>query len=631
MYRFFLVLFVSFLTVSIQSAVSDEFSEKTAKKLMTAWWKCDFTTIKANCSLEHPFRQPNMDFQPLIDNINYSKKWVGDLKELKLKQVHVKRNGSKTISFCMFFSKGIYDGGIHLTSKNYFAGAWGPFLEKGKDLPNLNKKQMLEDFDYMVEILHDTMPHAPAIREAFGIDVWKKLSEYRSYIIGNENLPEFARLIQQALAACKGHHLEIIKPWWNITETWYQKYYMQTVPPQTVQISRNISTLLGSLSSPHRPTTIRFLYWNGDYYTAPKFLIDQKLYHGPLKLITVDGKMPKAVEPLLRDNLGNFDYKNKSFFEPNFYISLPSSMPDHRTFLFETFEKKRFSIMIPDNAEVIAKSNRNFFSIPKQVLFFKKYNLVYIRVPSMNSEDLPFYKRELSPILTKEKPRYAVIDIRGNGGGSDSVPITLLCMVSAKAVLFKGILATPANDRTRHYMKQRGWDFSDNKNVKRISFLENRQFDIQEFDMKLESDKNASAEHVYIIAHDIYSAAGTLVALAKANKHVTAVGFPGTKILGMGIDPYYFALPNSQLTISVGPATDLSNCKSATDTLHPSTEIELPMSPETYLAYLYCPVPADCRNYLENEDPFMKKIFTMIQKHENTSRACHKEYTENFD
>lgn len=124
--------------------------------------------------------------------------------------------------------------------------------------------------------------------------------------------------------------------------------------------------------------------------------------------------------------------------------------------------------------------------------------------------------------------------------------MTLLEMLSANPIQFKGCWATPANARIRDYMKRRGRDFSDNANVRRIPFLADREFDVQEFTITMKNGENASAEHVYVIAHDVYSAAGTLVAIAKGSEHVTAVGFPGTKMLGMGIDPYHFALPEQQ-------------------------------------------------------------------------------------
>lgn len=620
-----LILLSHFMTVY---AAPDESPEKAAEKLMRAWWQGDFDAIRADCNPQHDFLKPGTDLKPLVDNLNYSRKWLGELVKLEVKQVQTGRNGFKSVRFLMFFQNGVYEGGIHLTSENRFTGVWGPFLEKSGEMPVLDKERMLEDFDHMVTVLRDTMPHDLAIRDEFGIDVWQIFARYRTRIIGRESLPEFARLVQRALAACKGHHLWIIKPTWSPTSEWYRNYCAHSIPPETLPVSRNVKTLLDCLPAERGPATFQFLYWDGNYYTAPEFSIDGKRYRGPLKLIAVDGKKTEELEPLLRDTLPEFDRKNKRFFRSDFYTSLPSAIPGCRTFLFETSEKKTLSITVPDDAELSTGENDMFsvlkqgdlsltlLEIPKQVLYWREHSLVYLRVPVMNPKDLPFYEEQLRPILEKEKPRYAVIDIRGNGGGSDGVPTALLRKLSANPITWKGFLATPANERVRRHLKLGGRDFYDHKSVRNIPFLDNRKFDVQEFSAELRSEKNACVEHIYVIAHDIYSAAGTLVAIAKGSEHVTAVGFSGTKILGMGIDPYCFLLPNSKLIISVEPAIDLSDCGSAAETLHLGTEVELQMSPGEYLAYRCRSIPADCRDYLEKEDPFMQKIFAMIRERE---------------
>ena len=71
----------------------------------------------------------------------------------------------------------------------------------------INQDQMFEDYDYMVNVLHNMMPHAIVIRKSYNIDVWKKLAVYRKKIPQIKNTREFAVLVASALYACKGHHL----------------------------------------------------------------------------------------------------------------------------------------------------------------------------------------------------------------------------------------------------------------------------------------------------------------------------------------------------------------------------------------------------------------------------------------
>ena len=73
----------------------------------------------------------------------------------------------------------------------------------------LTHEEMYEDYDFLVENLRDRMPHAIPIREAYQLDVWKKLAEYRKRIPTVKDARDFAVLVSLALQSCKGHHLDL--------------------------------------------------------------------------------------------------------------------------------------------------------------------------------------------------------------------------------------------------------------------------------------------------------------------------------------------------------------------------------------------------------------------------------------
>ncbi len=519
---------------------------------------------------------------------------------------------------------------VFLNSENRFASYPFPFLEDeiedgtaGNYLPQLSREEMLEDFDVMTEALRDAMPHAPAVQAGFGIDIWRKLDGYRSRITNEETPLDFMRLLSNALSACKGHHLWLHSLfWWADDDPWFQGRYGDKISPEAIRINKQMHSLLRSVPPVQPPAPMRFLYWDGSYYTAPEFTLNGRNYHGPFKLLAVDGRTPEEIEPLTQDSLALFDSVKKCFYQPDFYASLPQKVPGSREFLFESPEKEKLTLVISDAAKLEQPPRNQFFWTPKQVLFLKEHDLVYIRVPAMNPEDLPFYREKLLPILKQEKPRYAVIDIRGNGGGSDLVPSTLIAMILAHPIPFTGVLGTPANERIREYARNKLDDstYGNGTKTRTIPFLKNRLFDIFDFEGTIESEPDACVEHVYVIAHNVYSSAGTLVAMAKTNPRImTSVGFTSPQPLGVGFEPYFFSLPNSCLVISVEPAIDLTDSRSAEDTLHLDIGIELNMSPEEYLAYVFRPIPEEKQNYLEKEDPFMLKIFDLIREREAAS------------
>ena len=170
MLRFLKLTILSTMTISAALATPNETPAQAAEKIMRAWWAGDFETIQANCNPEHPYAQPDYNIQTQIDDINYTKTWIGDLKDIEVERVIERNTGLTTVAMRLTFTEGVYEGGIHLIPGNRFTGFWGPYLEGGGEAPKLDKAQMLEDFDYMVNVLRDTMPHDLAIHDVhFGV------------------------------------------------------------------------------------------------------------------------------------------------------------------------------------------------------------------------------------------------------------------------------------------------------------------------------------------------------------------------------------------------------------------------------------------------------------------------------
>lgn len=590
-----------------------ETPEESAVKFITAWYHGDFAVIKANCNPRHPFLKPDFDQKEDLAGLAAVQKEIGAFREVVSASAGPWRNGRCKVALRLRFEKGDYEGAIHLIEGNRFSGVYAPWFDSAIRLPELNREQMLADYDYMVEVLRDMMPHAPAIKEGYGIDVWAKLAGYRTQIVEGMTLPEFAGLVEQALYSCKGHHLGPVTPRKELMD-YIRQIYGDEISPETVGINAAVRQLAGMRYRPEKCSAqIPLAYWDGYYYTLCPFLWRGKRYPARMLLETLDGRSPKELEAMYRDRLFRFDRKNRLAYADDFQTMIPAAAPDGgRTFVFTapTGERVEMKTAAYDPVETEFDGS-SFFSIRKQVISFPGRRMVYLRVPSMNSEVLPFFREELAKVLAEDKPEAAVIDIRGNGGGSDLVPEKLLQQLSARPVRYEASLALPANPRARAYMERRGPICKNPPVTRVVPFLDNREFDVTGIHSSLQPEPDGTVKRIYVIAHNIYSAAGTLVAIAAQNDFITSLGFASPFPLGMGVEPYWFVLPNSRMILSVEPAIDISGCRNAADCLHSDVEVELPMTAEEYLRYLSEPVPKDCRDYLEHRDPFMKRIFEL--------------------
>lgn len=239
----------------------------------------------------------------------------------------------------------------------------------------------------------------------------------------------------------------------------------------------------------------------------------------------------------------------------------------------------------------------------------------------MNYLHQHFYLSEIDKIQRKYHPHFAIIDVRYNGGGSDIIALLMI-----KALLSKPNLGVKyaflASEYQRKELIRRGRNL-DKFQEKEIEFLDKQRFLISNNTPIITENNEAPKVHrIYVLSENIYSAAGTLTSrIAYDNDNIISVGFNNPRMLGRGVNPFIFALPNSKLTIQVEPALDITNCTTAMDCMHTKVELELKLHPIEYLQYLMTPVDTtNVRDYLLYKDPFMQKVFRLIERHHSSER-----------
>ena len=114
-----------------------------------------------------------------------------------------------------------------------------------------------------------------------------------------------------------------------------------------------------------------------------------------------------------------------------------------------------------------------------------------------------------------------------------------------------------------------------------------------------------------MLADFIYSAAGSLATLATKSDCMTTVGRRNPHILGMGITPFVFALPNSQALISVEPILDFTHVEKIEDLLHSEVNVEAQPTLEKMLDYYNSPLDPLSPEFLFEHDPFMRKVLEL--------------------
>lgn len=499
------------------------------------------------------------------------------------------------------------------------------------ELPRLDKSRMLEDFDWMTARLRNTFPLAEANRELFGLDVWKKLAEYRARITGEESPVEFAALLQEALLACKGNHLWLSNvPYTHRHIPAVQKLFTLTAEELNITHTTLVMEMLCNPAFSARP--VRLKYHAGKYYSEFKHIQGTAELPYGSELIGIDGRMPDELLPALQDKLNRFDFKRRIFygnafngFGDNFYVFLDRPP---REFKFRTPAGREISLKTDDSIR-LAPPPHPPFSSAAAVLYLPQEKLLYLRIPAMDMNTIDFYKNEIRKAGNGKEIAAVVLDVRFNPGGSDLVWRGILSQLLEQPLTFKNTSAILDTSEIREYFKRRREvhakfypELPESSSVpgqragQPLPLLGDGSFLVDDETTEITPAKDSLKldRPIYVLVQDIYSSTGGLLAAANRSDRLISVGMPNPVSLGAGPDPLHLALPNSKLIFSVEVSADISGCKTAGDTFHGNVEVPVELSAIDFFEYWNSDTGTDRSGWLRHKDPFMRKVFELMKK-----------------
>ena len=232
----------------------------------------------------------------------------------------------------------------------------------------------------------------------------------------------------------------------------------------------------------------------------------------------------------------------------------------------------------------------------------------------MDPQQLPFYRKELGK-YRGQPIRKAVIDIRNNGGGSDDVWGELLSLLVKEKLVLSYALAAKASDINTNYLARHGFGkgLAKSGKVERISFLNNQEFRVLRTSAPIEphADSLKLGCSIFVLSDHVYSSAGSLMDICKQSRQLVSVGLPNSQILGVGIDPFAFSLPNSKIVFLLEPVVDLTGARTAKDTHHNDVEVRIKPTLDQLLDYYGTDAALPLEERLNQHDPFFQRVLEL--------------------
>ncbi|MGB7295074.1 MAG: S41 family peptidase, partial [Candidatus Aminicenantales bacterium] len=326
------------------------------------------------------------------------------------------------------------------------------------------------------------------------------------------------------------------------------------------------------------------------------------------------------------DNRLPWDFERKTFYSEEFYRSVDIVRNGRLEFEFKRSSGEILRAVFASGSTVTKKIPQRDTS--KLVRYIDQEKILYIRVPTMDPQDLEFYISGIQMEAKKGQLRAVVIDIRNNGGGSDTVWRTILAHVLGQPIEYQGRLGIKNSPINMRYLPRHpfGKVILSDCRPEKILFLDEEEFLLYSYSSRLEPAQETLGfgGPIFVLSEKVYSAAGSLVTLAAQAKNIVSIGLRNPYILGIGIDPYYFSLPNSKFIFTIEPVIDLTNCQAAEDVFHTAVEIELEPTLEEMLRFHNFENGIPLENFLRKHDPFFRKVLEVLSGNKTDRSAGQK-------
>lgn len=485
--------------------------------------------------------------------------------------------------------------------------------EKSK-FPQLTKKQMEEELQYLIKTLKDVSPHISFKKEWTKIDPIKKAEEQIKLNLDKiENFEDYFYLVRSVLCCMQDLHCGI----YDVPKEYYSffSYINPKILEQTHKYIENFDRFMfGGF--------IDLKNIDGKYYTPYDFWAtnnhDSLFLPAGSEIISIN-KMPINYYEKLNytsTNTMRWDNKFKCYFNNTIFsleeyginnanLNVLAITPKQNTIVFDFFKKN-----------ITAKGIQYTDSYDFKVNFFDD-EILYIRIPQMDLLNLEFMTSEIQKYRNKNIVKL-IIDIRNNTGGNDKFWVELLSYIICNEININSKLIVKKTDIVIKYLKEKENIDIEKINITNLPIKINDNYKYVEIPKKQSSlkiipNKNSLKYKgkIFILSNEnTYSSALGFNSALKNNNQFVSIGQKTGRFGGRGFTPFLFYLPYSKIVFSVEPVLDLTNVSNLKEVSQDNLDIEIRLNIQDYVKEYSYNKDRYSKYFLYNYDKTFKFILT---------------------
>lgn len=463
----------------------------------------------------------------------------------------------------------------------------------------LSTEEKREDFEMFLSIMKSVNPQLTLRKKITDFDLIEYIEKQRQ-AVDTVCTEEFILMLVDALRRCNDPHNTYIT-----NDSMLDIFDNDTAKATKYEnlmtaVDEYLTTVMKKEDRERMPLCL--FYSGGEYYSIGKLAVADRLsgivadsIPQGAKVISVGGEpIDSVLQRSWKLNFTNFSW-DKVRHKPYWAVTTGEKVwgihDDGAVDIVYEYkgEIRKFIYKLIDNQETRLAGGAYFFNdwSVGYVDYFPESKLLYIRLPQMANKD--FYLKEIIAKGRGKSIGKVVIDIRNNPGGDDGV--------------WKRLKLTNGKRET----------------VK-VPLLDNEEYGTLLWGEVLQpSDSSLNfAGNIYVLQNRlIFSSAGSLSNVAKMHKNIISVGETTGNLLGFGLAPLTFVLPNSCFVFQIEPVLDLSNAEVLYDYFHDNVEIPVEISVEQVVKNFnnYNPDRVDkyiySKDFLYNHDPVFRKVLKM--------------------
>lgn len=480
--------------------------------------------------------------------------------------------------------------------------------------PNLSVAQMQEDLNNLQNNIAKAAPHSILNKHLKGISLASYFEQYRKTITTKTTPQAFAIMVGNLLNLVQDGHANLVLSPKSVA------YVRKSVARNKLAFDTLAfkQAAYYNVAFKQRKTdfSLPVKYIEGKYLVTIPFKYKGVRYAAGSELIECNGQTITRLLPSLITDISplRWDVQNKVYYKDNFYKAqnLVAKGKISLGFKNKAGQLIKQSFNYTDKVDLLKKPARKigYFTQPEaKVLFLDKEKVLYIRMPRMDGKMVKFYTSKIDSIYALgKKPGKVIFDIRGNGGGSDNCYLGALEHLITKPLDRSFKLSFPKDPFVLNYFGLKGNKGISTQNSTLLGSTPFYVYSKTQFAKPAANSVKYNGKIFVLQDEFIYSSAGNLSTMAKANSNIITIGNRTGLCGGKQARPIYFSLPHSKLIYRLEPMLDFSNIAKTEDIFHDEVSQYIPQTFDDYQKRLFSKNDIYSPVFLRKHDPLFKAV-----------------------